>query len=162
MMDKEKFHIKEITPEETYLLRHQILRPHQSFAACQYDTDHDADTFHLGAFTKEKLIGTASFYHEPTLVIVGAHSYRLRAMGVLQEYRGRSAGRALILDGQKRIKNAGGDLLWCKGRTSVQPFYEKLGFSPYGDVFDYPPTGPHIILYKKLFKEEETCLNKMF
>ncbi|OIK16179.1 hypothetical protein BIV60_05940 [Bacillus sp. MUM 116] len=42
------------------------------------------------------------------------------------------------------------DLLWCKGRTTVQEYYMKLGFEAHGDVFDYPPIGPHIVMVKKL------------
>ncbi|KJE31387.1 putative yitI [Bacillus licheniformis] len=29
-------------------------------------------------------------------------------------------------------------------------YYEKLGFSEQGEVYDIPPIGPHILMYKKL------------
>ena len=41
-------------------------------------------------------------------------------------------------------------VLWCKGRTTVQGYYEKLGFEAHGDVFDYPGLGPHLIMKKSL------------
>jgi hypothetical protein len=33
---------------------------------------------------------------------------------------------------------------------NLQEYYQKLEFKPHGDVFDYPPIGPHIVMYKKL------------
>lgn len=71
-------------------------------------------------------------------------------MATLEAFRKIGAGRAIVKFAEEIIKERGYDFLWCKGRTTVQKYYEKLGFRPYGNVFDYPPIGPHIIMYKKL------------
>jgi ribosomal protein S18 acetylase RimI-like enzyme len=76
--------------------------------------------------------------------------YRLRQMATLEEYRKLGAGRAVVNFAEKIIKERGFDFIWCKGRTTVQKYYENLGFKPHGDVFDYPPIGPHIVMYKQL------------
>lgn len=39
-----------------------------------------------------------------------------------------------------------------KGRISVQKYYRKLSFKIHGEVLDYPPIGPHIIMYKNLLE----------
>ncbi|MBN9653359.1 GNAT family N-acetyltransferase [Halobacillus sp. GSS1] len=142
--------VQKIKAEQTYKLRHKILRPHQPFEACQYDTDHDDDTFHMGAFIKKELVSVASFYLESHPEFQSSIQYRLRAMATAEECRGRGAGREVVHFAESELKNLNADLLWCKGRTSVQLYYEKLGFQPYGDVFDYPPIGPHVIMYKEL------------
>lgn len=142
--------IKEIEPELTYDLRHSILRPHQPFEACMYDTDHNPGAFHVGGFYQDKLICTASFYAESHPDFTNGKQYRLRAMATLEDYRKLGAGRAVVAYAEEKIRKQEAELLWCMGRTNVQGYYEKLGFQSHGDVFDYPPIGPHIVMVKKL------------
>ncbi|SFK31561.1 Predicted N-acyltransferase, GNAT family [Halobacillus dabanensis] len=142
--------VQRVKAEQTYNLRHKILRPHQPFEACQYNTDHDDDAFHIGAFNEEELVSVASFYFESHPEFQSSNQYRLRAMATVEEYRAMGAGRIVVKYAESKLKNLKADLLWCKGRTSVQKYYEKLGFKPFGEVFDYPPIGPHVIMYKEL------------
>jgi len=142
--------IKKIKPEMTYSLRHKILRPHQPIEQIKYDTDHDDLAFHVGAFYHENLITVASFCVDSNTDFPFAKQYRLRAMATSEEYRMLGAGRAVVTFAEGLIKEQGFDYLWCKARTSVQVYYEKLGFVTHGEVFDYPPIGPHIVMYKKL------------
>ena len=53
--------VRKINPEMTYSLRHSVLRPHQTVEDCKYDTDHQDNAFHVGAFYHGKLISVASF-----------------------------------------------------------------------------------------------------
>jgi GNAT superfamily N-acetyltransferase len=147
---KRMIEIKEITPEMAYPLRHAILRPHQPFEACMYDTDNQEGTFHVGAFYQGKLITVASFYIEKNPELSSDKQYRLRAMATLEEYRKLGAGRQVVKFAENIIRNKGYELLWCNGRTTVQGYYEKLGFKSHGEVFDYPPIGPHIVMVKEL------------
>jgi ribosomal protein S18 acetylase RimI-like enzyme len=142
--------VREIKPEMLYDIRHSILRPHQPYEACIYDTDNDAGAFHVGAFHQEKLISIASFYVEKHPDLSYKTQYRLRAMATLPEHRQLGAGRAVVQFAESRIKENKAEILWCMGRTNVQGYYEKLGFQAYGEVFDYPPIGPHIVMYKEL------------
>ncbi|MBC8586964.1 GNAT family N-acetyltransferase [Paratissierella segnis] len=144
------FEIKEITPEMTYDIRHRILRPHQTMNYCIYDTDKQDGSFHIGAFYMDKLISIVSFCIEDNPDFSIEKQYRLRAMATLPEFRKMGAGREIVNYGENIIKVKGYDILWCKGRTTVQGYYERLGFSPFGEVFDYPPIGPHIVMYKDL------------
>ncbi|WP_313800800.1 GNAT family N-acetyltransferase [Cytobacillus sp.] len=142
--------IRKIKPEMTYNIRHSVLRPHQTVEDCKYETDHHADAFHVGAFYQRELISIASFCIEKNPDFRSNWQYRLRGMATLDEFRKLGAGRSLISFGENLIKEKGFNLLWCKGRTSVQEYYTKLGFQVHGEVFDYPPIGPHIIMYKQL------------
>lgn len=144
------FEVKLIDPEMTYSLRHRILRPNQSIEDCKYSTDHEEGAFHVGAFYKGKLISIGSFcmknYHEfPQKV-----QYRLRAMATLEEFRRKGAGRLVVSFAENILRDRRVELLWCIGRIDAKGYYEKLGFRPHGEVFDYPPIGPHIIMYKPL------------
>ncbi|MBM7553014.1 GNAT family N-acetyltransferase [Thalassobacillus pellis] len=142
--------VRRIEPEMTYPLRHRILRPHQDYKACIYKTDKDDFTFHIGAFMQGKLISIASFYLENHTDFSANKQYRLRAMATIPEFRNKGAGSRVIRFAENIIIDQGVNLLWCKGRTSVQEYYKKLGFRTHGNVFDYPPIGPHIVMFKKL------------
>ena len=142
--------VKEIEAEQTYPMRHSVLRPHQKFEDCIYDTDNDEGSFHVGAYYEEKLITVASLYIENNPDLSEESQYRLRAMATLPNYRKLGAGRAVITFAENKLKEKDVDLLWCKGRTSVEEYYRKLGFAAHGDVFDYPPIGPHIVMVKLL------------
>jgi GNAT superfamily N-acetyltransferase len=144
------FEVRMIDPEMTYEIRHHILRPKQSMEDCKYDTDYEEGAFHVGAFYKGKLISIASFCIEKYPDFPVETQYRLRAMATIEDFRRLGAGRAVVTFAENIIKERGVDLLWCKGRTAVREYYEKLGFKAHGEVFDYPPIGPHIIMYKKL------------
>ncbi len=144
------FEIRRIELEMTFSLRHSILRPNQTIEECRNERDYDAHTFHVGAFYGEKLVSTASFCIEKCPDFPDEEQYRLRAMATSEEFRKLGAGRAVVNYAEALIKERGCYFLWCKGRTSVQDYYSKLGFSPHGEVFDYPPIGLHIVMYKKL------------
>lgn len=147
------FEVKIINPELTFEIRHKVLRPHQSIDDCIYDTDYIEDSFHIGAFYNGELISVASFCIETNHKLEVENQYRLRAMATLEKYRRLGAGRQIVNYAEEIIKTYDTKLLWCKARTNVQEYYEKLGFRTYGEVFDYPPIGPHIIMYKTLFRE---------
>lgn len=142
--------VRKIKPELTYKLRHKVLRPHQSIEDCKYDTDQEAGAFHVGAYYQDRLISIASFCIEKNPDFSIERQYRLRGMATLEEFRTLGAGRSLVAYAENLIKEQGIELLWCKARTSVQEYYHKLGFTIHGEVFDYPPIGPHIVMFKKL------------
>ena len=142
--------VRRIEPEMTYALRQMVLRPDQSIADSKFDTDHDEHAFHVGAFYQGRLITVASFIVENNPDFPIERQYRLRQMATLKEMRKLGAGRAVVNFAENIIKERGFVFLWCKGRTTVQDYYHKLGFDAHGDVFEYPPIGPHIVMYKKL------------
>lgn len=142
--------VKRIELEMTYSLRHRILRPQQSIEDCKNDKDYEDATFHVGAFHQGKLISVASFCIDQHPEFLIEKQYRLRAMATLEDFRKLGAGRSVVNYAENIIKEKGFDFLWCKGRTNVQEYYSKLGFKAHGEVFDYPPIGLHIVMYKEL------------
>lgn len=142
--------VKPINPEDTYPIRHKILRPNQLIEACQYDTDHKKDSFHLGAFLNGKLISIASFYKEQNLYFDAELQYRLRGMATLEEYRNQKAGSSLIQYAETLLKERKVGLWWCNARTSVSNYYKKQGLQEHGEVFEIDSIGPHKLMYKKI------------
>lgn len=144
------FEVRKIEKEMTYSLRHNILRPHQKVEDCVSDTDYDENTFHVGAFYQEELVSVASFCVDKHPDFSDEKQYRLRAMATLENYRKLGAGKSVVIFAENLIKEKGFSFLWCKGRTTAQEYYNKMGFKAHGEVFDYPPIGLHIIMYKEL------------
>ncbi len=144
------FIVKKIKREMTYQIRHCVLRQNQPFDTCKLETDNIAGTFHLGAFLDDKLISIATFCPAKQQAFTADKQIRLRAMATLVQFRGQGAGSAIVNHAESVLKADGVEILWCNARTSAQGYYEKLGFKTHGDVFDYPPIGPHIVMYKVL------------
>lgn len=142
--------IEVIEKEAVYSLRHKILRPHRPYQEIQYETDLEKTSFHLGAYISSELVSVASFNKESFELIKSTKQYRLRAMATDIDYRKQGIGRALVDYASHILKEKDIEVLWCKGRVEVQAYYEKLGFKPIGEIFDYPHLGPHIHMYKKL------------
>ncbi|MFD0769987.1 GNAT family N-acetyltransferase [Bacillus sp. CGMCC 1.60114] len=142
--------IKRIDCSQTYALRHEILRPNQSLEDCKYTSDHEENTFHLGAFINNMLISIASFSYEihPSLG-EGIH-YRLRGMATRQNFRKQHAGSTLIHSAEAILAKRRAQLLWCNARITVANYYTRLGFQEYGEIFDIPPIGLHKLMYKLL------------
>ena len=142
--------IRQISPEETYSIRHAVLRQNQPIESCHYPHDFDADTIHVGAFVGEELVSIASYYQEGYEGIPGHLPYRLRGMATLPDYRGKGIGSMLLKAGMIRIGSAKGDVLWCNARTSASDYYDKQNMQQVGEIFDIPPIGLHKRLYKAI------------
>lgn len=90
---------------------------------------HDAAALHAVARTGGELIGTAR------LVITGA-SGKLGRMAVRKPYRGRGVGRRLVAFLVALARERGLARLTLHAQLQAVPFYEKMGFTASGEVFD--------------------------
>ncbi|AXC52381.1 N-acetyltransferase [Bacillus subtilis] len=142
--------VKTISAEDTYEIRHRILRPHQSIEQCKYEEDHAKGSFHLGAFFEGKLISIASFSPQNQPLITESPAYRLRGMATLEGYRDQKGGSTLIKHAEEKLAKNGVQAVWCNARSHVKGYYSKLGWEVLGEPFEIPGIGTHIIMYKKL------------
>ncbi|AXP47796.1 GNAT family N-acetyltransferase [Bacillus subtilis subsp. subtilis] len=142
--------VKTISAEDTYEIRHRILRPHQSIEQCKYEEDHAKGSFHLGAFFEGKLISIASFSPQNQPLIKESPAYRLRGMATLEGYRDQKGGSTLIKHAEEKLAENGVQAVWCNARSHVKGYYSKLGWEVLGEPFEIPGIGTHIIMYKKL------------
>lgn len=151
---KNPIQIQLISAEQTYSLRHKILRPHEPFEAVKYADDFSAGAFHVGAFFAEKIVGIATFASEHHAAVEklysGKNSYRLRGMATDFDFHGQGIGAAVLHFSFAVLRQKQCDLLWCNAREIAFPFYEKLGFRFVGELFDIGVIGPHKVMYKPL------------
>lgn len=131
-------------------LRHSVLRPHQTLADCVYPGDDEPDSFHLAAWSGERMVGVASVYRQSEDGSPGGTAWRLRGMATAPEFRGRGIGRRVLTECLDRVRRCGGSELWCNARTTAAGFYEGLGFRARGPDFELPGIGPHRVLFHTL------------
>ena len=149
MTNSQHTHPVRITAEDARPIRHRVLRPGQPADRLIYPGDEVPTTLHIGVRTPTgELISVASFYHEP---MPGTHALaiRLRGMATLPEHRSQGHGRRLIetaLAILTQANNGQPTSLWCNARTSAAKYYQRLGFTQQGDLFDIPDIGPHAVM----------------
>ena len=140
--------IKEIKTQETYEIRLAILRneidlPHK------FKEDFDKDTFHLGAYYKNELVGVATFIKNETDGFT-EKQYQLRGMATVLKVRGKGFGKEIIIEAKKVLRQKKVLILWCNARKEAIPFYEKLSFNKIGAEFNVDKVGPHFKMYTKI------------
>ena len=142
--------IKQIKPEETYEIRHKVLRPNESIEESKYEEDLFRTTFHLGAYLDEELISVASFYQEKNNYFEEESQYRLTGMATLQDHQGKGIGSDLLIHGENLLKKRNARLLWCNAKFPVSDYYKRFGLRERGKAFVIDSIGPHRVMYKLL------------
>lgn len=142
--------IKRIRPEQTYELRHRILRPHSEIKDCQYPGDFDSTTSHFGAICSEQIVGILSIYKINHNDIDLPNSWQLRAMATAESVRGKGYGAMLIERVESTIADQNGQCIWANARIHAVGFYQNLDYAVIGYEFDIPNVGSHQLVYKKL------------
>lgn len=139
--------IKSVAAEVTHPLRQSVLRPSQAIVEMIYPGDDAPGTLHLAATDPSgAVLAIASFYVEPHPVTPDPRDWRLRGMAVLPALQGKGLGARLLHAGIQRLREQAGRRLWCNARVPAQRFYEKLGFTAEGQVFEIKPIGLHIVM----------------
>ena len=142
---------RNLSPEETYVLRNKVLWPHKkSLAECVMDIDDLETTFHVGVEKEGEIVAIGTFIKQNNPNFDTENQYRLRAMATAPEVRGQGAGRMLINDALEQLKTKNISLLWCDARLVAVAFYKKMGFKIKGKQYEIPIIGPHYLMYKEL------------
>jgi len=76
---------------------------------------------------------------------------QVRQMGTLEEMRGKGLAAQILSaleDAAKQNWNARTG--WLQARLAAIPFYEKCGWTAYGETYEVSKVGPHRSMWKKL------------
>jgi predicted GNAT family N-acyltransferase len=112
--------------------------------------DLDVTAFHVLAMQEGHAIGTGRLVHSDEHPPGERGLWnRIGRMAVLAKHRKSGAGRAILetLEARAHQQSAVGIVLHAQ--VHAQAFYEKLGYAPFGDVFQEAGI-PHIRMWKKL------------
>lgn len=152
--------LRPIPAEDCIALRHSVLRPNQDRDACRYPLDNAPGSYHISYFNNAgQIIGIGSIFHEPPPErgnwAENWDGWRIRGMAVDPAQQGQGIGVAILkaliaYAAAQPVPDGRSALIWCNGRTSVEPFYRGQGFERVGEVFDLPPIGPHVVLQRRI------------
>ena len=147
-------HTRLITAEDTIPLRQALLRPGRPVEESIYAGDHDATSFHVGAFENDNpdgmAVGIATMLLADDPRCEAAPAFRLRGMAVAASHQKTGYGSAALQFAEAEAGRRGGVIVWCNAREIAVPFYRRNGYETVGDVFSLPNIGPHFFCRKRL------------
>ncbi len=142
--------IIEIPYQETFSVRHPVLREGKPIESCLFDGDDLKTTKHFGAFVDKKIVGVVSVYNNKNANFKAVNSFQIRGMAVLKKIQKKGFGELLVQHCEKYVTEQNGDLIWFNAREIAVGFYEKLNYVKWGDPFVIADVGIHYIMFKKL------------
>ncbi|WP_396595941.1 GNAT family N-acetyltransferase [Dokdonia sp. R86516] len=148
-LDNEDYTLREIVAQDTWPVRHPVLRAGRPLEDVYMEADEKASTFHLGMYHKHTIVGVASFMEDTHEAFTGVQT-RLRGMAVLPEYRNKGIAAQILNKGEEILKKRKRTILWFNARTIALGFYKNLGYTMIGEEFDIPQVGPHVRMKKDL------------
>jgi predicted GNAT family N-acyltransferase len=140
--------IKKISAKDTFPVRLEVLRKNIPLPY-EFNGDFDKDTFHLGAFKNNELIAVSSFMKASSKHFEGTQ-FQLRGMATLTLFQGLGAGKLMMDEAFKILKDLNIACLWCNARENAVKFYEKQGMHIVGEPFDIQYIGKHFVMGKYL------------
>jgi GNAT superfamily N-acetyltransferase len=139
--------VRDIELAATKDLRARVLRSHIPGSPAHASSDDLPDTWHLGAFRGDRLVGVVTVFPQSAPGHSGAPAQRFRFMAVEPSEQGGGAGTALMSEVMARARARGDRLLWANGRDTALDFYVGLGFEVVGDSFtDATSNLPHHVV----------------
>lgn len=150
-IDKKNINIELVSADVIKPLRIKVLRPDRPKHESDYPDDYSTGSFHFAAIKNKKILCIASFLKEepPSKYFTPQkkyHSYRLRGMATEPEYQGSGVGSLLMNEALKYLSKSKVELIWCNARSKAVPFYQRLGFKIYSEVFEMEGIGPHHVM----------------
>lgn len=142
--------VDEVSAEATYALRRAVLRPDGGDVV--WAGDEDPATCHLAARSPDgRIVGVVRLSPASCPWRPGAGSpWQLRGMATDPAARAGGVGRALTVEGLRRVAARGGDLVWCHARVPAAGFYQRMGFTVVTEPYDKPGIGPHVGMLREL------------
>ncbi|GLB53725.1 hypothetical protein NBRC110019_27660 [Neptunitalea chrysea] len=141
--------IKFITPDETVVVRHPVLREGKPIDSCIFPGDELPTTFHLGFYEDDELLGVVTLLKN-NYTEAPAEGFQLRGMAVLTIAQGKGVGGKLVAKAEEEVKKREGTYIWMNARIKAVPFYAGLNYEVVSDVFDIPKVGAHYTMLKKI------------
>ncbi|AWA28867.1 GNAT family N-acetyltransferase [Flavobacterium magnum] len=142
--------IRQITAEETYIVRQEVLRKGQPPESCRFDGDELPTTVHLGLFDNGMLAGIVTVLDHGNPVFGTGKAFQLRGMAVRTTHQMKGFGAALLSGAEAFVKTEGGTVVWFNARTTAVGFYEKAGYQKNGPAFEIGNVGPHYMMFKAI------------
>ena len=142
--------IRKISAEQTFAVRHPVLRKGKPIESCHFDGDDLGTTQHFGLYEFNKIEGVISLFENNNPLFEDKHQGQIRGMAVLENNQGKGFGRQLVEHSEKVMKLQNVSLIWFNAREKAVGFYQKMGYEIVGNSFKIPDVGIHYVMWKNL------------
>ena len=150
MLKDPSVEIRSISSEQTFAIRHPVLRAGRPLESSKFAGDNEKETHHFGAYTNNKLIGVLSCYQNNCSLLMDGKNYQIRGVAVLESHQKKGIGKALMLHAEEFLSQINCNHIWLNARLKAKDFYTKLCYEEIGTVFEVVDIGPHQCFIKKL------------
>ena len=142
--------IKEIPFQDTFSVRHIVLREGKPIESCFFEGDDFESTKHFGLYVNKKITGVVSVYLNKNTTFNSSKQFQIRGMAVLDDFQKKGIGEKLVQTVINFAKEKEVKVIWFNARKNAVPFYEKLDFHIHGTAFEIEGIGTHYVMYQLL------------
>lgn len=142
--------LKIVKSDDLLNLRSKILRNNLDPNLCRFPGDKEINSFHVGAFNGNTLIGGVSVMKNECKKKELPNCFQLRGLFVDKEFQHNGVGKTIVNFVENQLKDIGVDYLWMNARESAVLFYLKLNYSNSKISYVINEIGLHYLMYKKL------------
>ena len=142
--------IKLIKSNELLFLRSKILRNNFDPNKCKFVGDDFTDTYHLGAFNLNNLVGGVTLINNKCEKMEIKNCYQMRGLCVDDSFQNRGIGKKLVKKVEEKLKKLKIDNVWMNARESAIQFYLNLNYTNTNIKYSIGQIGLHFLMYKKL------------
>jgi predicted GNAT family N-acyltransferase len=118
--------------KQVFAIREKVFVQEQQVPAEEEYDEFEGSSRHFLAFSGGNPCGTARWRYTDKGV-------KLERFAVLEEYRSRKVGSALVqavINDIRKDANSKGKKLYLHAQLTAMPLYSKFGFQPVGDMFE--------------------------
>ena len=142
--------LKIVKSDDLLNLRSKILRNNLDPNLCRFPGDKEINSFHLGAFNGNTLIGGVSVMKNECKKKELPNCFQLRGLFVDKEFQHNGIGKTIVNFVENHLRDSGVNYLWMNARESAVLFYLKLNYSNSKISYVINEIGLHYLMYKKL------------
>ena len=124
--------------DDAYAIRREVFINEQGLSEEEEFDGTDAACAHLVAYENDIPIGTGR-------IMITGEDYKIGRVAVLKAHRGKQLGLGLMQALIEACCAMGGERQILHSQTHARGFYEKLGFTAYGEEFEEAGI-PHIAM----------------
>jgi len=153
---------EKVDPSATLELRQRVLRPHQTLEELARAMDDPAMVmFAVRDPATGEVVATANVRPEAPAaplsgqVAPGEATWRLRGMATREDLRGQGLGGVVLRACVEHVAGEGGGFLWCSARIGARRFYAEAGFEEFGDEYEVPVIGTHVLMFRRVAGQRE-------
>lgn len=139
MLSENIIQFKRIYPEETWLLRQQVLWPQKPVSYVQLP--EDAAGLHFGLLVDGILVSVASLF-------IKENQAQFRKFATATSAQGKGYGSKLLMHILQQVPALSVHRIWCNARENKAGYYQRFGFQETSEKFE--KEGMQYVVMEKL------------